>query len=394
MKRRAKIALGVVSGVAAMAVAAAGALAYLNRPLSRAELDREVEALLQKAVAEEPTLTSALLTVHRDGDDRALQYAVGVQREGGEAVTVHSAYHSASVGKTMLAVVYGQLVDEGVMSFGDPITGVLDPSTLEGLFVVDGVDHAADVTFGALLGHTSGVADYFEGPVTSGMPIIDEIAADPDRRYTPESLLAFSRERQHPVGVPGERFSYSDTGYILLGLALERIEGKPYAQILEDRLFAPLAMESSRLMTEFGPGSGIVALRSGDLDLSERGALSVDWSGGGVVTTMDDLLSFSRALHGGVLVSERVRRHLTDFASEMDTGIRYGMGMMQFRFSELSPLLFTMSDVHGAVGATGTFALYDPSSGTHYIANFGSLDYAEKAIEKLVEIRLLVDRLR
>jgi D-alanyl-D-alanine carboxypeptidase len=84
---------------------------------------------------------------------------------------------------------------------------------------------------------------------------------------------------------------------------------------------------------------------------------------------------------------------MTDFASEMEPGIRYGAGMMQFRFSELSPLLFSMTDVRGAVGATGTYALYDPTSGSHYVANYGSLDAAEKAIEQLIEIRLLFDRL-
>ncbi len=75
---------------------------------------------------------------------------------------------------------------------------------------------------------------------------------------------------------------------------------------------------------------------------------------------MDDLLAFSRALHGGGLVSDDVLTRFTDFSQEMQSGIHYGLGMVQFRFTELSPLLFTRSDLHGAVGASGTFALYDP----------------------------------
>ncbi len=68
------------------------------------------------------------------------------------------------------------------------------------------------------------------------------------------------------------------------------------------------------------------------------------------------------------------------------------MGVMQFRFSELSPLLFSMSDAHGAVGATGTYALYDPDSDTIYVANYGSLEFGQKAIEELVQLRLIVER--
>ena len=66
--------------------------------------------------------------------------------------------------------------------------------------------------------------------------------------------------------------------------------------------------------------------------------VSVDWAGGGVVTTMDDLLLFLRALTGNHLVSEETLAGLTTFEHDLDKGIGYGMGVMQLRFSELSPL--------------------------------------------------------
>ncbi|WP_205618674.1 serine hydrolase domain-containing protein [Leucobacter chironomi] len=382
------------SGLLALVLIGAGALAVMNRPLSRAEVDRSIEAQLRAAVESDAGLSSALLTIYSADDDRLMQYAVGSERPGSpEPAGVDSRYHSASVGKTMLATVYGQLVDEGVVDFDDPAANWLDDGELAGLFTVDGVDHAAGITLGQLLSHTSGVADYLAGPVVSGPTMLEEIAADPDRIYAPADLLAVSRERQQPIAPPGQAFSYSDTGYVLLGLALERIEGKPYAQILDDRIFAPLGMSDSEFMTEFGPGRGILALDVSGVDLSERGALSADWAGGGVVTTMHDLLRFTRAFEQGDLLSAPTRAELTRFEQEIEPGIRYGKGIMQFRFSELSPLLFSMSDVRGAVGATGSFALYDPSSDTYYIANFGAMGYDQEAIEQLVDARLLVDRL-
>ena len=376
MKKRTRNILVITASVLVVGI---GALAVLNRPLSRDEVHEAVTAQLQKVVDESDSVSSVLLTV-ATGDD-VHEFAVG-------AAEVSSQYHSASVGKTMLAVAFGQLIDEGTLSFDDPIGTWLDAPTLEGLFT-----NADEVTIGQLLGHTSGAADYFEGPVTSGATMLETIAADPDHLFSPQQLLDFSRDRQTPVGTPGEKFHYSDTGYIVLGMALEAIDGKPYDEVLNDRIFTPLGMSDSYLMTEFGEPSGILALDANGVDLSSRNALSVDWSGGGVVTTMADLLAFMRALEGGELVSTHVHAQLTDFASDMQPGVHYGMGMMQFRFSEFSPLLFSMTDVHGAVGATGTFALYDPTGDTFYIANFGSLDYAQKAIEQLVEIRLLFDRL-
>jgi D-alanyl-D-alanine carboxypeptidase len=283
-------------------------LGILNRPLSAEEFDAAVEKRLADAVATTDGVSSVLLTVADGRTGEVHEYAEGTTRAGGEEpARVDSPFHSASVGKTMLAAIYGQVVDEGEVSFDDPVGRWLDAETLDGLFVVSGVDHSADVTLGQLLSHTSGVGDYFEGPVTSGKTMLERIADDPDLRFTPADLIAFTREHQTPVGTPGETFSYSDTGYILLGLALERIEGEPYAQILDDRIFTPLGMADSRLMSEFGPGSGILAVDAHGVDLSERNALSVDRSGGGVVT-MSDLLRFSRALEGGDLVSPACTR--------------------------------------------------------------------------------------
>lgn len=395
MGRGKKVLLGIVGGVLAVVVIGAVCLAVLNRPLSRAEVDAQIQRHLTSAVDSNAGLSSALLTIYSEPDDRLMQYAVGVEHPASAVpASTNSRFHSASVGKTMLATIYGQLVDEGRIGFDDPVARYVDSELLRELFVVDGVDFSASVTIRQLLAHTSGIADYFEGPVLHGRSMLEEVAVNPDRLWKPRELLAFTQERQRALAVPGAGFAYSDTGYVLLGFALETITGTPYAQLLRERLFGPLEMRESELMTEFGAGSDMLAVDLNGVDVSGRQALSVDWAGGGVVTTMNDLLRFSRALHGGELLQPATLRVLATFDNELDRGVHYGMGMMQFRFSQLSPLLFAMSDVHGAVGATGTFALYDPKTQTHFIANFGSLGFAEQSIEQLVQVRLLIDRLQ
>lgn len=390
-----KLGIRILVGVIILVVIGFGVLAIMNRPISKDAINEKIEKHLTKIVEKNDSLSSVLLTIYSEQTGYFEQFAVGTKnRLSDQPVQTDSQYHAASVGKTMLAAVYGMLVDEGKIGYDDKINSWLDADILKGLFVIDGVDYKDQVTLKQLLSHTSGVGDYFEGPVKSGKPLLDQISSNPDLSFTPEELIAFTRENQDPVGQPGQQFYYSDTGYILLGLILEAIEGKPYSDILEERIFEPLGMNDSYLMFYNDEPADIVGIYINGIDYSDRNALSVDWAGGGVVTTMNDLLTFMKALENGVLLSDEVYRQMTDFTHRYEKGIYYGMGMMYFDFSELSFLLGRVTDVYGGVGATGTYVLYDKEKDTFFIANFGSLDFTEKSIEELVKIRMIYDRMK
>lgn len=389
-----KIAIKIMVGTVLMAAVGFGLLTYMNRPISKEQVNDKIQHHLTSLVRQHDSLSSALLTIYSKQTGYFEQFAVGTQNyASNQPVHTNSSYHAASIGKTMCAAVYAILVEEGKVSYDDQIVSWLDKDLLKGLFVVDGVDYADQVTIRQLLSHTSGVGDYFEGPVTSGASMLDMITSNPNLTFSPEQLIAFTRERQAPVGKPGQQFYYSDTGYVLLGLLLEEIEKQPYANILQQRIFEPLGMKDSYLMFNQAGPADVLGIYVEGIDLSDKNALSVDWAGGGVVTTMKDLLAFMIALEEGKLLSDEGYRQMRDFAHRYDKGIYYGLGMMYFDFSELSVLLSSMSDVYGAVGSTGTYALYDREHDTFYIANFGSLDFAEQGIEELVNIRMIYDRM-
>lgn len=368
----------------------------INRPISKAAVSEEINTRLTKIVEKDKTLSSALLTIYSNKTGYFEQFAVGTKNQYSELpVQIDSRYHSASIGKTMCATVFGILSDEGKINLNDKISSWLDDDILKGLFVVDGTDYSDQVTLKHLLSHTSGIGDYFEGPVKSGKPMLEIISSNPDLFFTPEELIAFTRENQIPVGKPGQQFYYSDTGYILLGFILEAIEEKPYSAILVDRIFQPLGMTESYFMFYNDKPTDIIGIYMNEIDFSNKNALSIDWAGGGVVTTMNDLLTFMMALENGTILSDDVYSQMTDFSNIYTKGIYYGMGMMYFDFSELSLLLklSSMTDVYGGVGATGTYMLYDKEKDTYFIANFGSLDYGEKGLEELVKIRMIYDRM-
>ncbi|GBF73679.1 serine hydrolase [Paenibacillus sp. 598K] len=387
--------LRIATAFAMLAGGALGLLTLLNRPLSRGAVTAKLQQQLDDLIAGNDELSSALLTIYSPRTGYREQFAAGVRTRGSvEPARVDSPYHSASIGKMLCAAVFGILADEGKLRLDDPIRNWLDDRRLAGLFLVDGVDYSSQVTVRHLLTHTSGAGDYFAGPVTSGRPLLEQIVADPDRLYAPDDLLAFTREHQQPVGRPGEQFAYSDTGYVLLGFILEAIEGKRYAEIMKERIFEPLGMHDSYVKERFPDLNEALAVYVDGVNLNGTNALSVDWAGGGIMTTMDDLLLFMQAWTQGALVSDAVYEQMTDFRQRFDTGIRYGMGMMYFDFSELSWLLRGMSDLYGGVGSTGTYALYDPTHDTYYIANYGSLHYTPKAIRHLVKLRMLYARMQ
>ncbi|WDU81823.1 serine hydrolase domain-containing protein [Lysinibacillus sp. G01H] len=368
----------------------------INRPISKAAVSEEINTRLTKIVEKDETLSSALLTIYSNKTGYFEQFAVGTKNQYSELpVQIDSRYHSASIGKTMCATVFGILSDEGKINLNDKISSWLDDDILKGLFVVDGTDYSDQVTLKHLLSHTSGIGDYFEGPVKSGKPMLEIISSNPDLLFTPEELIAFTRENQIPVGKPGQQFYYSDTGYILLGFILQAIEEKPYSAILEDRIFQPLGMTESYFMFYNDKPTDIIGIYMNEIDFSNKNALSIDWAGGGVVTTMNDLLTFMMALENGTILSDDVYSQMTDFSNIYTKGIYYGMGMMYFDFSELSLLLklSSMTDLYGGVGVTGTYMLYDKEKDTYFIANFGSLDYGEKGLEELVKIRMIYDRM-
>lgn len=389
-----KIGFKILLGVIIFVLIGFGLLAYLNRPISKDAVKDSLNKHLKKVVDKNDSLSSILLTIYSNKTGYFEQFAVGTKDQfSDQPVQKDSQFHTASVGKTMCATVFGMLVEEGKIKYDDKIRTWLEEDILEGLFVINDTDYSDQVTIRQLLCHTSGVGDYFEDPVKSGNTMLEMITDNPDLMFTPEDLLAFTRENQEPVGKPQQQFHYSDTGYILLGLILESIEEKPYADILEERIFKPLNMDDSYLMFYNDEPSDILGIYIDDINFGNKNALSIDWSGGGVVSTMDDLLTFMRALENGELLSSEVYKQMTAFNESYDKGIYYGMGMMYFDFSELSFMLGSITDVYGGIGSTGVYMFYDKENDTYFIANFGSLDFMKKSIEELIKIRMIYNRM-
>ncbi len=142
-------------------------------------------------------------------------------------------YQIGSVSKTMTAAAIELLVEEGKLAFSDPVTTFLP-----------GFVHGDSITVEMLLGHTSGLMDYYVWP---------EYAAGWNRPLTDSAFQAIIESKPLDFA-PGTRSNYSNTGYRVLGAIVERVSGLSLAQFLATRVFGPTGMTRAGVLGDGGSG--------------------------------------------------------------------------------------------------------------------------------------------
>ncbi|MEM9676152.1 MAG: serine hydrolase domain-containing protein, partial [Bacteroidota bacterium] len=200
------------------------------------KLRKQFDEVLQKE-----DIHNGFFLVHSDRLGIHEQW-VGGSFTNGESVTVKTPFHTASLGKTFTAITIAMLADEGKLNFGDPAATYLPTEILQGLHLMDGVDYGNQITISHLLQHRSGLSDYFEDEPKSGENMMNLLFSEPDRYWEPEELIEFTKDHFQAKFEPGTDYHYTDTGYILLGLIIEQLEGKPLHEVFAERIFQPLEM--------------------------------------------------------------------------------------------------------------------------------------------------------
>ena len=304
-------------------------------------------------------------------------------------------FHIASIAKVFTAVLVGMQLEAGRLAPETRIATLLPESDLRGLFRATSSDVTGGATIDHLLSHTSGVNDYFSGRVTSGRNGEGLLVAQPERIWAPAELLAITRERQRPVGSPGERFHYSDTGFVLLGRILEELTGDPFHQQLRARLFEPLGMTSTFMpyRSDATTSPHLAPAYFGNVDASGFTSMTLDWAGGGVASTPDDLLAFSTALHGGRLVGAETLAYLSRPRNTLHSGLRYGSGMITVEIERFAPWMRGYPRLVGGIGILATHLFHDPVHGADIVLNFASTRQMRSSVHTLVTIESLLRRL-
>lgn len=358
---------------------------------STKEGETKIEEIFQKAFKNSKHSKAATLLVHSDSLKIHLTSSVGFIESNNEKrkVIPNQPFHIASIGKIFTSVLIYQLIESGKLSLDEPVQKILGADLLKDLFVYEGIDHSNKVTVSQLLSHTSGIADYFESTDKEQKAVIQELIKEPDRFWKPLDLLDFTRKNQKPVAAPGGKFHYSDTGYILLGLIIEKISGISFEQYIQEKIFNRLGMKNSYMYLRSEPSDKsklpISTMMLGNTDVTNFKSISADWAGGGIISTTEDLFLFQDAFIKGKLVSNNTYLSMIGKNKFMD-GIYYGYGLMTVRFKDMSFFIPQTPDLHGHSGLLGTVLFYSPDYDAHIIANLGSTDDVGDSFEMMIWI--------
>ena len=180
-------------------------------------------------------------------------------------VKPETVFQSGSVGKQFTATAIMMLVEEGKMKLDDPVTKYLKNAPASW----------RDVTIRELLSHTAGFTDYPDN-------------FDFRRDYTEPQLLKIV-EGIPLAFPPGTKWSYANLGYLTLGIVIHQVTGEFYGDFLQERIFRPLGMTTTRVMSE----ADIIPNRASGYRLVKGELKNQEWVSPTLNTTADGALYFS-----------------------------------------------------------------------------------------------------
>ncbi len=180
-------------------------------------------------------------------------------------VTPETIFQSGSVGKQFTATGVMMLVEEGKVGLDDPLTK----------YFPEALATWKEVTVRELLSHTAGFGDY-----PDKFDFHKDRTEDEELKLVESIPLAFS---------PGTKWDYSNLGYLTLGVLIHRVTGEFYGDFLQQRIFQPLGMQTTRIISE----SDIVLNRAAGYRLVNGKLMNQEWVAPSINTTADGSLYFS-----------------------------------------------------------------------------------------------------
>ena len=262
-------------------------------PLTEAECIDEVRAFVER-LCEKDVFSGVVLLAR--GDEVLFERACGEASKRFHApVNMDTKFNMASASKMFTAIAIAKLVENGTLSFDDPISKYVD----ESWYTKDVTDR---VMIHHLQTHTSGLGDYFNETFHAGSRLRWRELND-YKELIAGDTLAFE---------PGTAWQYSNIGAFMLGVVIESATGENYFDYVRENVFEQVGMENTgfydldcpveNLAIGYRPSSdGSLGWKNNYYELVVRGS-----PGGGAYSTAPDLLRFARALEAGALVSQEL----------------------------------------------------------------------------------------
>ena len=274
----------------------------------------------------------------------------------------------ASISKMFTTSCVLKLVDAGIISLDDKIAKFLDAEIVNGLHVFEGRDYSQDLTVANLLFMTSGLPDYFTAEV--GNLSMESILAK-DRNISFAEIIAVTKRLGALFAPDSDRAYYSDVNFDLLGKILEDVTETPLKEIFAQLIFAPQGMNDSYVPT----GNDLVPdTYYGSKKVSRERYNKSCPASAGCVSTLRDLMAFSKAFWSGKLVSNDLLLAIAKYRRIQFGIFWYGGGHMQLRGSKAINGFPRDAELVGHSGSTGCFMYYYPIRRLHIVGDLSQVD--------------------
>jgi D-alanyl-D-alanine carboxypeptidase len=241
--------------------------------------------------------------------------------ETGAPMEIADHVRIASVTKTFTATAILQLVDAGKLSLDDTLSSF-----------IEGIPNGDRITIRNLLSMTSGLYDF-----PADEQFLKEITADPLMAFKPDDVIAILR-RNKPNFEPGAEVVYCDTNFFVLGVILEKVSGRAAAEIITNDLIAPLKLahtsfpQTPDVPEPFAHGYYAGEDARGPFEDFTRQNPDLPWTAGAMISTLDDLRVWVKAIASGARLSPETQRERLTFRpfTTGNEGASYGLGILNY----------------------------------------------------------------
>ena len=318
----------------------------------------------------------AAMTLYATGQglDKPWGIAVGMADQlSGRPISIDTPLRVASNSKTFVAATVLRLWEQGLIDLDSPIAPLIAPE-FNSLLSSAGY-RTGKITVRHLLNHSGRLCDHADDP-----RYLASVLEDPARFWTREEQVRLAAQYSPPLSEAGTRFSYSDTGYILLGDIIERISGETLAATVRREMsFDRLNLTSTWWeFAEPQPASSEPRARQflGEIDATDISASMDLYGGGGLVMSTCDLATvFAALFENSVFDSPRTLGEMVSLGTH-EGADAYRLG--------IAASLVDGVECYSHLGFWGTAAYYSPASGVA-VAGFTTNRDARAGLVSIIE---------
>ncbi len=315
---------------------------------------QDLDRLLRRTVGNADIAGAVLYVGSGDGGTDLVASAGEIRHD--------SRYYIASINKLFMSSLILDLATRRLLALDDPFAAFVDDDLVAGLHVLDGTDYSRAITLRHMISQTSGLPDYMDDRLPNGRITHEDLRAGRDQAWPVQRVLDTVKQMQphFPPGQPGKAH-YIDTNHQLLQLVVERVTGRPTADVLQG-LFAELGMTSTSVVRDPDDCSYVpVRYRAAPIGIGTF----LSSTGNDIVSTAADQMLFLKAFFAGRFWPVQRMAELQQWR-RVFFPFHYGVGLQRFSVPAAFTLFRRVPPLVGHAGSVGSVAFFVPERDLYF----------------------------